>query len=302
LSFFGEFAQFVRLRRYRESVYAVIGAYMDESFDTSKKGIFAVGGILGRGAPILDLEICWEQLRRRDDVGIKYFKATECEWGKGEFAHLVADSGHPTPTERQNLESISSEFVKMIGRDMHGESHLALTGVGIVQEDFHDLIQNDYNQSILGDSVFRLAYDLAFIQCAWSMKEHFRRTGEHERVSFVCDETEEHSSSAGPAYTKLKNTNPEAEKYMATFSFADDKDCQPLQAADAVAFEIRRAIRFKLGKSELRKQFGLLDDSLFLIQYADKKNLQHIIDIHKPGQPLSLDAIMDQQFSQDIWL
>jgi hypothetical protein len=34
----------------------MITSYMDESVDTDQKGVFAVGGFLGRGVPICDLQ------------------------------------------------------------------------------------------------------------------------------------------------------------------------------------------------------------------------------------------------------
>jgi hypothetical protein len=133
-----------------------------------------------------------------------------------------------------------------------------------------------------------------------------RRTESFDRVSFVCDEHEEYSPLADAAYRNLKNTNPNAAAYMATFTTADEKDCEPLQAADAVVFEIRRALNLELGqwKGRLRKQFEILDDAgaVFLIQYANRENLLNIVASHKPGEPFKLDAIMKQNFDENIKL
>lgn len=273
---------------------------MDESFDMKQSGIFAVGGLLGRGVAIFELERRWEAARKR--LRVNCFKASQCERGTGPFSQFVADKDNITPAERARLDSISHDFLKTIVDPNHYGNHLIIAGVGIVQADFYGVIRDANAYAILGDSPFRLAYDLAMIQCAWAMKE----LGKGDKVSFVCDEHEEYSPLASLAYANLKNTNPNAAAHMAAFTSADDRECDPLQAADAVVFEIRRALNLELGQriGHLRKQFEILDDAgaVFLIQYADRTNLLKIVAASKPGQPLNLDAIMEQQFEKSTKL
>jgi hypothetical protein len=76
---------------------------MDESFDPAPSGVFAVGGLLGRGIPIFELERRWEKLLYRPDIDIKYFKASECRYGKGQFRKFVIDPDHITDDERAKL-------------------------------------------------------------------------------------------------------------------------------------------------------------------------------------------------------
>jgi hypothetical protein len=103
-----------------------------------------------------------------------------------------------------------------------------LTGTGIVQSDFYEVIQDAKAKAVLGNNPHRLAYDLAMIQCAWAMKE--LGDGEsHHCVSFICDEEKEHSDVAEPAFNTLKETNPVAAKFMATFSMANEKQCLAVQ-------------------------------------------------------------------------
>jgi len=273
----------------------MIGSYMDESFDRAQAGVFAVGGLLGRGVPFFELERKWEKLRKRPDIDIAYFKASQCQRGKGEFSKFVADPKNITQQERAKLDSISQEFLNLIAKE-----ELIVAGVGVIQDDFYDVIKDSNAHTILGDSPYRLAYDFAMIQCAWAMKK--LNTG--DTVSFVCDEHETYSSLANNAYCDLKAKNPHASKYMAAFSSADDRYCEPLQAADAAVFEIRRALKLALGqrKGQLRQQFNILADAgkMFLIQHTDRKHLLHIIANHKPGEPFKLDEIMEQTFSENI--
>lgn len=277
----------------------MIGSFLDESFDMGQSGIFAVGGFMARGVAIFELERRWEKLRKR--FGIEYFKASQCQRGKGPFRELVADPDNITQAEQDKLDSISLEFLRAIAEmPWEPSSYLTAAGVGIVQDDFYDVIEDSYARSILGKSPYRLAYDLAMIQAAWSMKE----LGTGDNVSFICDECEEHSPLAYEAYLNLKSTNPNAAKHMATYSSENEKKCDPLQAADAVIFEIRRVLNLQLGqrKGELRKQFGILSGAknVFLIQHTRREHLLHIVATHKPGEPFKLDEIMDQEFNENI--
>ena len=276
-----------------------------------------MGGFMGRGVAIFELARNWEKLRKRPDINIQYFKASECQGGTGQFARFVADPKNITPSERARLDSISHEFLNLIIHPVpfDDKSYLCIHGVGVVQEEFYEVIKDVKACAILGKSPYRLAYDFAMMQCAWAMKEleknvkteklrTMETSSSKEPVSFVCDENEEHSALAHEAYLNLKRTNPVAAGYMASFSFEDDKNCEPLQAADAAIYEVRRALKFSIGqwKGELRKQFNILADArvVFLISHTTKEQLLHIVKDHKPGEPFKLDALMELQLNENI--
>jgi hypothetical protein len=279
----------------------VIGSYMDESFDQQPKGVFAVGGILGRGTPIFELERRWEKLLKRPDIDVKYFKANDCYAGVGEFEKFVSDTKNKTQAEKDKLNSIHKEFLNAIVSPLYDDSHLVLGGVGIVQADFYEVIQDAKAKAVLGSDPYRLAYDFAMIQCAWAMKE----LGTGDAVSFICDEQEEYGPLAHEAFRRLKDENPNAAKYLGTYTSADDKDCIALQAADAVIFEIRRALNLSLKEWEgpLREQFNILTQpsgSMFLITHTTKDQLHHIVSTHEPGEPFKLDSIMEMQIANNV--
>jgi len=291
----------------------MIVSAMDETSDAPASGLFVVGGILARGVALFELERKWEKLLKRPDIAIAYFKAAECKNGRGEFAKFVAVLGNPSPAEHQKLDEISHEFLSLIPK----EEYILAHGIGVVQKDFYDVIKDENARAILGDSPYRLAYDLAMIQCAWAMKqleENIKRDKERliafgpsyrEHVCFVCDEDEEHSPLANEAYLNLKLKNPNAAQYMAAFTSADDKAYPVLQAADAVAFEIRRVLNLVLGnysRGVLRKQFGVLADpgKMFLITHTNREQLLHIVATHQPGEPFKLDDLMNLQINENV--
>ena len=313
VKFFEELALCIRLTRYRESIYAMIVSQMDETSDAAGSGVFAVGGLMARGVAFFELERKWEKLLKRPDIDIPFFKASDCKNGRGEFAKFVAVPGSPTEAEHQRLDEISHEFLSLIPKEQYIIAH----GIGVVQKDFYEVIEDENARAILGSSPYRLAYDLAMIQCAWAMKqleENIRSDKEklmaigpsyREHVCFVCDEDEEHSPLAHEAYRNLKLTNPNAAQYMAAFSSADDKEYAVLQAADAVVFEIRRVLNLVLGnysRGVLRKQFGILADpgKMFLITHTSKEQLMAIVANHNPGEPFKLDEIMDKELTENV--
>ncbi|HEY4776615.1 MAG TPA: hypothetical protein VIH56_03065 [Candidatus Acidoferrales bacterium] len=315
---FEELAQAIRSRTYKESYYSLIASYMDESFDMQPRGVFAVGGFLGRGVPIFELERRWEQLRKRPDINIAYFKASECEHGRGEFAKFVQDPENISLAERSKLDSISHEFLKLIVNPVafDNKRYFIVHGVGIVQEDFYEVIKEPRAKAILGHNPYRLAYDFAMIQCAWAMKrleefiveDNLTRMSDkssREYVSFVCDEHEKYSPLAHEAYRNLKETNPNAADYMATFTSGDEKKLESLQAADAAVFEVRRVLNlvFKQWPGKVRKQFNLLRGTvMFLITHSTKDQLLHIVNTHSPGEPFKLDSLMNTEFNENIAL
>lgn len=95
-----------------------------------------------------------------------------------------------------------------------------------------------------------------------------------------------------------------AARYMGPYGMEDEKKCEPLQAADAVIYEIRKLLNLTYAQreDEIRKQFKILADTrvMFIMQTAKKEQLLHIVSTHNPGEPLRLDEIMNQKFHENI--
>lgn len=305
---FKTLAEAVRLSKAGDSVYlTVTNSYMDESYDPKaqtgqQRGFFVVAGLMGRGVPFFSLECEWEKLLRKH--GLDYFKASECEYGRKQFGKFVKNSSTISPSERSVLDAISLEFIRVIANPapFDPQHYLTASGIGISQQDFHDVIKDPHARAVLGDDPYRLAYDLAFVASAWLMKQ----MGEKWGVSFVCDEHEIHSPLAPEAYRKLKATNPEAAEYLLSFSSIDEKKCAPVQAADAVVYELRRALNFKHKipgcDAALRPQFLVLEGAHAIAHIAEsnKPQLEWIAANHNPGDPFNLDELMSNQLGENV--
>jgi len=282
----------------------MFGCYLDESFDMKQSGFFVVGGLIGRGVAFFELERNWEALLRKHKLS--YFKASECESGKGQFVKYITDPKNITLKERSRLSSISHEFCRLIGNPVEYDDRafLALFGTAVVQKDFYELIRKPKARAVLGDSPYRLAYDLAMIQAAWSMKQLEKDTGRLDCVSYVCDQDEEHRDIAQPAYLELRRKNRNAGKYMCSYSMADEKRCAPLQAADAVVYEVRKVLKYQFRDWEkiLREQFRMFADRrvMFYIGHSNRQQLKWIVANHSPGDPFKLDELMKRQLRRNV--
>ncbi len=285
----------------------VANSYMDESFDPKRagqaRGFFVVAGLMGRGWAIFELERTWENLLTKH--GLQYFKASECELGKKQFGKFVRDSKNISKDERELLTAMSLEFIKVIPYPVTLDSthYLTGSGVAILQEDFYEVIKDQNARAVLGENPYRLAYDLAFIASAWLMKQMDERWS----ISFVCDEHEKYSPLAPDAYRKLKETNPQAAEYLLSFTSIDEKKCAPVQAADALVYEVRRALNTRhkipgLADATYRDQFRALiaGQAVAHIAEARKEQLEWIAANHKPGEPFKLDELMNNQIGDNI--
>jgi len=166
-----------------------------------------------------------------------------------------------------------------------------------------------------GDEPHRLANNLAIIQCAWIMRR-LEKSAERKKkktfsdkptrtyVSFFCDDSEQYSPFAHAAYGDLYKNNPTASAYMASYSEGDDKQYNVLQRADAFVYEVRRSLNLSLKQrdGDVRKQYRMLADAkrIYIITKAGKEELRNIVTTNKPGDPISLDAIMEMHVDKDI--
>lgn len=306
VGFFEQLVQISNLRTYKQHVYTVIGASLDESFDKGHYGVYAVGGLVGRGEPLFNLDRKWEALLQHPDIEIEYFKASECESGKGQFAKFVKEEGKPTPKEREHLQEISREFISLIVNEK-----ITAQGIGVLNRDFYEVIADPYARSVLGDDPFPVAYDLAMVQCAWMLKQvekahmeeaEFGARTQREYISFVRDEHPRYQSLAQERYLKLKESTPEAGKYFGSHTTADDKTTCVLQAADATVFEIRRVLHIahKQRREPIRGQFQIFRGRMAIIQSCIKQNLLNTVKLHKPGDSFNLSDIMETEFTEDV--
>jgi hypothetical protein len=69
--YFEQLARVLHPIRFGEKYYAMMfGCYLDESFDMKRSGFYVVGGLIGRGVALFELERSWEALLRQHQTCI----------------------------------------------------------------------------------------------------------------------------------------------------------------------------------------------------------------------------------------
>jgi len=112
----------------------------------------------------------------------------------------------------------------------------AMLGFGCVvhQDAFQDVMQQ-------GPEYFRTVYQLAFMGIVGSTMRYHQQAGLTDKVDFVFDEQMREFSRAIGAFLQFWQNEPYLSKYVAgTPRSATDDQVLPLQAADYLAWQLRR--------------------------------------------------------------
>jgi hypothetical protein len=133
----------------------VYGAYLDESFDDGKSGVYAVAAVFGDGWNVIRAEELWKDLLIK--YNLKVFKSRNIRKRPkilAEFAEAICDSG--------------------------------LLACGVIAnpfEVFHALSGSALHKQYKSEP-YMLLYQQLFVNIAMDL----RRAGAKDYVSFVCDE------------------------------------------------------------------------------------------------------------------
>jgi hypothetical protein len=126
----------------------------------------------------------------------------------------------------------------------------------------------------LQDRHFYFAYHTLMIElikrCERDFKNHW--------VAFVCDDHSKRDE-AEAAYEELKEKNPRTAQRMGSMTHADDKAVLPLQMADMIAYEARRAMIYQLQHRPISKNdvMSKLSESIYFMGHASEDYLRDAI-------------------------
>jgi hypothetical protein len=189
----------------------VLQVWIDDS-GRGQDPVFVLAGYVGRVRNWIGFAHKWTELLGKH--GLKYLKGNEL-WKVSDETVL--------------------QFVSIINQ-------YALSGVRIVipHKDFHDSLKKD---RIAKEArwYFNQPYHVAFDCLFASVLGYVRKRPNFEKVEFVFDRDVIAPRNVNLAYSQLiKNLGPDASYIAGEPTFRDDKCFAPLQAADLLAWHVRR--------------------------------------------------------------
>ena len=246
---------------------ALLDCYLDDSHDGLEQEVFAVAGYYGWSLGFFDAEREWEHCLTRH--GLQYFHAIECEQVQGQFFKLRKDPRYNSlASQKAAAAGIRSELISILNQ------HVGFDGIGLAVplEAYRKVLDTEPDASILlQDRHFYFAYHHLMIELVKKCEDRFKG----HWIGFVCDD---HSrrDEAEKAYDELKTKNPRSARMMASMTHADDKITLPLQMADLLAYEVRRAAMEQLRHKPAfaGDVINQLSESIWFIGYPDENYLR----------------------------
>ncbi len=207
-------------------VFAMLRAYIDDSWDGDRQIAVTAGCYIGRYSDWTKLRDRWKKRLRRG--GIEFFHSTEFYSLRGEFEKFRDPVKYPKPSGRDAADDIRRDLFSIIS-----STQIAGMAVSIPIDAYCDVRANEpHADKILPpkDHAFKVVIQELFGFCA----EEIEKRSPHEKVAFVCDQSDEYPAIAD-IFLRYKELNPFYAKYLETIVPLDDKKYPQLQAADIMA-------------------------------------------------------------------
>ncbi|MFC6646750.1 DUF3800 domain-containing protein [Granulicella cerasi] len=228
-------------------------AYLDESFDPAPEGVFAVGAVIGNERDVLKAETEWRSLRKTGDRPFKHRHFRQRPASLEQFARAIANSGMISVGMRLDRGYFSRHRkVAPLPKHYLRDPHL-------------------------------LTYHLHIVLLAYGLSN----AGYEGEIDFTCDSCEMHGHNLTESWESLKHKNPRAGSLMGSLFMEDDATCLPLQMADLVAGELRKAGEgWRTDQTATSTAMQILQDqgSLLVLPDMDEKALTSFWSFHAENQ------------------
>lgn len=263
-----------RKSKYMAVIYA---GYYDESTDSDS---FSVAGYVAPYDTWIHLDWAWRDLVKK--WNIRYFKASECENGLGEFAQYRDD---PTDVksrlkthEWEKLQEAKTQFIDAILK--HSDY---IRGAGAVTnlKDFQKIISEDANaNNFLMDHPYYVCLQVTLHSATRKMYEENAHRSQEEKLYIkpIFDSHKDFSGIAKIAYEKFREKNARAATVLLPLDYEDDIDTPALQVADMLAYEVRKHATNQ-GRDPDRPMRNQLDRLLPTVEKIAKLNYDTLKEI-----------------------
>ena len=239
-------------------------AFLDESGIDHSSPIVAVAGLL---APSGDWEVFsdrWKALLR--NAGVESIHMRLFEEGRGPFRHL----------DRSQRAGLQAGLIDLLNETVAGMVACSIIRDGPENRAgrFQELLAQPYSACV-GDVM------TALLRKAQAFDEPI--------VDFICGGQRELRKGARDQYESMREDSDYASlrSRFGTVEFlgAKDERAVPLQAADIVAYEVRKAgINLRQGRTERASYRRLKDGCKLTLHHADRNGLEDLARKYLAGQ------------------
>jgi hypothetical protein len=259
------------------------GGYYDESMDDVS---FAVAGYIAPYDTWIHLDWAWRDLLKA--WKIKYFKASECENGLGEFAQYrdnPADVKSRLKThEWERLQEAKNQFIDAIVK--HSD-FIQGAGAATILKDFNRIISEEPEaRRLFREHPYYVCFQGALAASTKKMyEENSRRATEGKLyIKPIFDSHKDFSDIARIAYERFREINTRAATILLPIGYEDDIDTPALQAADMLAYEMRKYMTKVVQNPErpIRKQLERLTPTVERVFKLDYNTLKVILVNQRP--------------------
>ena len=222
---------------------AVVVAYFDESGTHGDSGVFAIAGYVAAQEDWIRFETDWKRALRR--AGISYFHMVEYENRRGPFASWSKEKRH-----------------EVLGDLLAAIKAHALIGLAgcVVVADFERVFRPALPTGHPYRDPYIFCLQVGMERIAHYFGPHLPRS---EKIACVFEEKDKVAHSAARHYEAVKAHN-EWGTLFGSISFGGKVDYIPLQAADVLAYESRKATMRLVtgGQGRERHSLSILRDGL----------------------------------------
>jgi hypothetical protein len=254
----------------------IYGGYFDESADDTS---FSVAGYTAPYDTWIHLDWRWRDLTKA--WNIKYFKASECENGLGEFAQY---RDNPTNVkarlkqhEWEKLQLAKGQFIDAICK--HAD-YIRGSGAVTSLKDFQRITsENAKAHALFMDHPYYVCLQATLSSATRTMfVENLRRSKENKLyVKPIFDSHEDFSEIARIAYDRFREKNTRAATILLPLNYEDDIDTPALQVADMLAYEVRKYLTNqgrtpdRPMREQLQKLLATIKDRIYRLDYEALK-------------------------------
>jgi len=280
----------------------LVAGYFDESTDADSEGFcYTVAGFVADQEAAVILELKWRDLLREYHLG--YFKASELNAGEGQFKKFRdepnAKEWKPfSAREKTIFNEIKKRFTDIIVecRGLHG------IGATVVIPDYEQILKTDARAKGNLPLPYFLCQGMVLMHAGLIMNvTNTRRPHGKAYLRPIFDSHEIYSGQAKIGFDDFCAKNPIPAEYLLPMHYESETDYLTLQAADNLAFEVRKVLFNEANKPDLCERISLTrikeqSDSILQVYKFGYSALKAFIDLQVSGRKafpeleLSVDA------------